>query len=946
MFQRLDRHWFALLAVAATCFTFATSTSAQSNEFRAVWVDAWGTGFLNASQVTQLIADCRTYNYNAIVVQMRRRGDAFYTPGIAGNDPKTTAISSGYDALQELINKAHTGSPRIEVHCWVTTHVIWSSLTPPSQAGHVFNAHPEYLMRDSTGTNYLAEGFYLDPGHPDATMWNYVMATNIVRRYDVDGFHWDYIRYPQQNSGYNPTALARYNAEFGLTGQPSPSDAQFSDWRRRQVTDFLRWVNSDLLSIKPNLVISCAVFGSRSDAFSNRFQDWAAWNNEGIIDICMPMGYTADNSLFQSRVTDAFNNQGVRRVYSGQGAYLNTKENTVTQLDYIRNKPLLGSVLYSYRTPNSGTVDIPGTLGYIRDNHQPTWVDVPAIPWKATPTKGIVRGTVTRQVGGGAVYNANLSITTSPARNQRTEPHGKFAFFETTPGTYTITASAADLAPVITNVTIAAGQNIAINIVLPPDNTPPVISNVSATNVSDTAATITWTTDENSNSAVDYGPTVAYGSLASNAIMTVNHTISLGSLTPNTQYHFRVRSRNPTNLQTNSADFVFVTDPSGVVNDLILDDEEATVVGAWTQASSSPGYHNIGYRYRGAGTGANYVEFRPNILTPGHYQVSAWYVASAPGGNRTTNSPHVIVYQGGSQTIGVNQEANGSQWFPLGIFPFATGTNGYVRVTDAIPEPTGNLTFADGIKFTFVPPPAITAQPQSTNVNQGGHATFSVAATGATPLSYRWRYEGTNIAGATASNYTVINAQPTQEGDYSVVITNAVGSVTSTVASLTVNIPPTLASQPQPQSVLIGRDATFQVTGGGTEPLSYQWRFNGTNLPGANQDGYTRAAAQSEHAGNYSVVLSNLAGSVTSSNALLTVNPWLPVQFQSITRLPDGRVQFVISGNSNETLWIDRSLLLPPDWQELTNLLNTSGTVNFTDDSATNADHLYYRARQ
>lgn len=935
-----------MLALLTGLFALTPHAFAQSNEFRAVWVDAWGTGFLNASQVTQLIADCRTYNYNAIIVQMRRRGDAFYTPGITGNDPKTTAIAGSYDALQDILTKARTGSPRIEVHCWVTTHVIWSSLTPPSQAGHVFNAHPEYLMRDSTGTNYLAEGYYLDPGHPEATMWNYVMATNIVRRYDVDGFHWDYIRYPQLNSGYNPTAIARYNAEFGLTGQPSTSDANFSNWRRRQVTDFLRWVNSELLSIRSNLIISCAVFGSRSDAYANRFQDWAAWNNEGIVDICMPMGYTADNSLFQTRVTDAFNNQGVRRVYAGQGSYLNSKENTVFQLDYIRNKPLLGSIVYSYRTPNSGTVDIAGTHSYIRDNHQPTWVDVPAIPWKATPTKGIIRGVVKRQIGGTAVYNANLTINTAPARNQKTEPHGAFAFFETPPGNYTITASAADLATVTTNVTIAAGQNLALNLVLPPDNTPPVISNVAANGVSDTVATINWTTDENSNSAVDYGPTAAYGSVASNATMTVNHSIPLTNLTPNTQYHYRVRSRNPTGLQTSSADFVFTTNPSGVVNDLIVDDEDATVVGAWTQSATTPVFHGVGYRYRGAGTGANYVEFRPNILTPGHYQVSAWYVAGAVGSNRTTNSPHVITYTGGTQTIGVNQEANGSQWFPLGIFPFAAGTNGYVRVTDAIPEPSGNLTFADGIKFSFVAPPAITAQPQSTNINQGGNATFTVAASGTAPLSYQWRYEGANLPGATASNYTRFSVQPTHEGDYSVVITNAVGSVTSSVASLTVNIPPSIASQPQPVSVRVGRDATFSVSVGGTEPLSYQWRFNGGLISGATQDQYTRMALQTNQAGNYSVVISNVAGSVTSSGALLTVLPWSPIEFQSVTRLPDGRVQLVVSGEPDESLWIDRSLALPPNWQELTNLFNATGALNFTDDDSTNHHQLFYRARQ
>ena len=185
-----------MVAIGVAVLAFGVlHVAGQSNEFRGVWVDAWGTGFLNASQVTQLIADCRAYNFNAVVVQMRRRGDAFYAPGIAGNDPKTTAISSGFDALQDIIDKAHSGTPRIEVHCWVTTHVIWSSTSPPSQAGHVFNLHPEDLTRNSSGTNWISEGYYLDPGHPDATMWNYIMATNIVRRYAVDGFHWDYIRY-------------------------------------------------------------------------------------------------------------------------------------------------------------------------------------------------------------------------------------------------------------------------------------------------------------------------------------------------------------------------------------------------------------------------------------------------------------------------------------------------------------------------------------------------------------------------------------------------------------------------------------------------------------------------------------------------------------------------------------------------------------------------------
>ncbi len=455
---------------------------ARGDEFRGLWVDAWGTGFLNASQVTTLVNQCRTYRFNAVIVQMRRRGDAFYFPEAPNGDPRTTAISSSYDALQELINKCHTGSPRIEVHCWVPTHLIWSNAAnPPPQPGHVYNLHPEYLMKNSAGATQIGGSFFIDPGHPEVTAWNYNMAVDIVSRYDIDGFHWDYIRYPTTNSGYNETAIARYNAEFELSGQPSYTDPQFSTWRRRQVTDFLRWVNADLLAIKPNLIISAAVFASRSDAYNARFQDWAAWNDEGIIDICFPMNYTSNNSTYNSRVNDCYNNQGIRWVYMGQAAYLNTRANTVTQLLYARYKPLNGVSFYNYRVPNSGTVDRIGTFTYVRDNFQPTWQYPPALPWKTAPTAGIVKGTITREDTGEVLYNASISIDTAPETTQLSEVHGKYAFFEVPEASYTVTATAPGYDTVQSDVTVTPGGVVTVDLSLPvaPAPTEVIVDNAS-----------------------------------------------------------------------------------------------------------------------------------------------------------------------------------------------------------------------------------------------------------------------------------------------------------------------------------------------------------------------------------------------------------------------------------------------------------------------------------
>ena len=932
-----------------------------------MWVDAWGTGFLNASQVTQLVADARAYNFNAIVVQMRRRGDAFYNILAPGNDPKTTAISAGYDALQDVITKAHDtsgGKKRIEVHCWVVTYKIWSSEnTPPSQPGHVYNLHPEYLTQNQAGDKFTGEGYFLDPGHPGVTLWNYVMATNIVQRYDVDGFHWDYIRYPEPDSGYNPTVIARYNAEFGTTGLPSPSSTQFSNWRRRQVTDFLRWVNADLLAYKPNIAISCAVFGSRSDAYNARFQDWAAWNNEGVIDICMPMGYTSDNALFQSRVTDAFNNQGVRRVYSGQGAYLNSKENSVWQLDYIRSKPLHGSVFYSYRTPNSGSPDIPGSLAYVRDNHQPTWVDVPAIPWKATPTKGIIRGTVTRQSDGAAVYNASLTINTVPARNQKTEPHGKFAFFETPPGTYTITVAGTDLGVITTNVTITAGTNRAISLVLPPDSTAPIISGVGTSNLTDTSVLIKWITDEAASSVVDYGTTLAYGSSVSNASLTLNHVVSVTNLTPATTYHYRVRSRNSTGLQTNSGDFVFTSNPPGVVNDVIV---ESRLAGGGL--NSNPPYTDSGFSDSTlkstvvglSGTGSRYATSgTPNFtVKPSLPVAGGTYDVYLTHGNATSVSDDIVVAvtqtscSGLPATTTVLQQSGANSWEYLGRMIVNAGV---IVPTLKLTYSSGTLDalgngrmYSDAAKFVFVPPPqppTITNQPVGRSVNQGSNTTFTVGVTGTAPFSYQWRRDGTNLAGATLNTYTVTNAQSSHEGDYSVVVTNVAGSAMSDEAFLVVNLPPYIGGQPQSRSITRGHEATFEVTAGGTEPLSYQWRRNGTNIAGATSDTYAMAGVQTDDAGFYSVVVTNVAGSVTSSNALLTVPVPPPPEFLSILRLPDLRAQLTLSGDPGVPFAVDASSNLT-SWFELMSGLLTNSPVELMDHSASNANLRFYRARQ
>jgi uncharacterized lipoprotein YddW (UPF0748 family) len=314
--------------------------------------NAFGPSFYNSTQARKLAEDCRKYHFNAVFVQMRRRGDAFYIPQPPNSEPRTTVLEPGFDALAEVIKACHEGSPRIEVHCWLVSHFVWAFHRPPPQPEHVFNRHPDWLTRDSIGQRWVGQGYYLDPGHPATGQLLRDVAVDIVSRYNVDGLHWDYLRYPSRDAGYNPLAIARYNQEFGTTGEPAPDDPRFCEWRRRQVTDFLRWTTAELLAIRPRLVVSAAVFSNYEDSRNHRFADWVAWCREGILDAVVPMNFSPDNqNVFASRAAFARTNQGIRTVYLGQGAYMNTAENTRWQLSLAREMGFDGTVLYSYRNP-------------------------------------------------------------------------------------------------------------------------------------------------------------------------------------------------------------------------------------------------------------------------------------------------------------------------------------------------------------------------------------------------------------------------------------------------------------------------------------------------------------------------------------------------------------------------------------------------------------------
>ncbi len=203
--------------------------------------------------------------------------------------------------------------------------------------------------------------------------------------------------------------------------------------------------------------------------------------------------------------------------------------------------------------------------------------------------------------------------------------------------------------------------------------------------------------------------------------------------------------------------------------------------------------------------------------------------------------------------------------------------------------------------------PSITTQPSASTVTAGGAVSFSVAASGTAPFTYQWRKDGAAISGATSSTYSISSTSAVDAGRYTVVVTNGVGSVASSVAVLTVNIAPSITTQPSASTVTLGSAASFSVAASGTATLTYQWRKDGAAISGATSSTYSISSAVTSDAGSYTVVVTNSAGSATSNAATLTVTaaataPTITTQPSSSSVTAGSAASFSVAASGTATL--------------------------------------------
>lgn len=436
----------------------------QEPEFRGFWAEGYNQGLRSKEEVDALVERARKANMNALIVQMRKRGDAHY---FSLYEPFATNVQQGFDVLEYLIERAHNGTPRIEVHVWVNAHPLWPGSSWPNEPEHVLNRFPEIQTEDVDGNRRTEVGYAGDWGHPRTNDWFYRVLMDIVRRYDVDGIHFDYIRYTGEKWGYNPVSVERFNRFHNRTGKPEQADPLWKQWRRDQVTQVVRKIYLGAVALKPRIKVSAALItwgdGPKDTgdwvnkaAYRSVFQDWQSWLKEGILDMGVPMIYYNQaneryRDFYRNWITFLKDHQQGRIGVIGIGNYLNSVDNTFVQIDWAREPSPTGNQaaginFFSYAaTQGTGTEE---GVKWNDDNFYgallqkfPGWAQVPPMPWKEHPTTGHLKGTVLHAADLSWIDGAVVEIARDGAtvRTLTTDGTGFYGAVHLEPGVYSIT---------------------------------------------------------------------------------------------------------------------------------------------------------------------------------------------------------------------------------------------------------------------------------------------------------------------------------------------------------------------------------------------------------------------------------------------------------------------------------------------------------------------------
>ena len=281
--------------------------SHPQHDIRALWIVR--DQMVSPKLIDNVIEFAKVNGFNHIFAQVRGRGDSFYNSSIV---PKSNLVNSDFDPLNYLSLKCK--DTNIKVHAWLNIYYLWSSPKKPLQADHLIFQKPGWLDRKIDDEYILTkkflfernkieidgEGFFLAPTNPDVNLHLIDVISELTKNYQIDGIHYDYIRYHSSDYGYNKIGISILSEKNDFDNNLLGEDFSriFLDYKSNAITKFVKKANIEIKKNLPNCIISAAVKPNIFNAKLIYCQEWDLWLSAGYIDWAVPMNYRTDNNDF------------------------------------------------------------------------------------------------------------------------------------------------------------------------------------------------------------------------------------------------------------------------------------------------------------------------------------------------------------------------------------------------------------------------------------------------------------------------------------------------------------------------------------------------------------------------------------------------------------------------------------------------------------------------
>ena len=350
----------------------AAASPPAGEETRALWVVRHAIS--TPGRVDQVVEIASQMNINTLLVQVRGRGDAYFRSELTPRAEDLGATSPDFDPLERMIRRAHAAG--LEVQAWINVYLVWSAGEPPRSPLHVVNAHPEWISVRADGQRLVEmlpedfeeqklEGMYLAPGNPEVKRHLREIVREIITKYEVDGIHLDYVRYPEPTVGYDVATRTAFEREFGVDPiQIDQPDSTFLEIiGADRIPDLVRDLRHDLDLSGRSIKLTAAVIADQGAALNRYNQDWPKWLREGIIDAAIPMCYGTSTPVVERQIGAALSIPTERHVYAGIALYNESARDAAEKIRRARRMGVDGIALFSFDA-------LVGRAGYMRQMKQ------------------------------------------------------------------------------------------------------------------------------------------------------------------------------------------------------------------------------------------------------------------------------------------------------------------------------------------------------------------------------------------------------------------------------------------------------------------------------------------------------------------------------------------------------------------------------------------------